>query len=381
MPVSPLDALWSPVTIGGFRLRNRIAMAPMTRDRSAPDGSPVPLNAEYYGQRGSVGLVITEGTQPSDDGQGYLLTPGVYTNAHVAGWRRVAEAVHKAGAPLVVQLMHVGRVSHPGNTPHGRQPVAPSAVAPANTKMFTVEGMKDIPEPRALSTEEVEQTVQDFAHAASRAVEAGADGVEIHGANGYLVQQFLASNANLRTDRYGGSVENRIRFAVEVCRACAEAIGADRVGLRISPGSPNNGIVEDDVEPLYTALVGALAPLGLAYLHPIYNAGHDGLFRQMREAWPGAYVLNRPGASAEERAVDVESGLADVVSLAQMTLANPDLVARLKRGAPLNEPDPSTYYGGDARGYTDYPTLPETRRGEAAGAPDFESRQAESRSD
>ncbi len=377
MPSSPIDALWSPVTAGALRLRNRIAMSPMTRDRSAPDGSPVPLNAEYYGQRATVGLVITEGTQPNDDGQGYLLTPGVYTDAHVAGWRRVADAVHEAGAPLVVQLMHAGRVSHPGNTPHGRQPVAPSAVAPPNTKMFTIEGMKDIPEPRALSTGEVEQTVQDFAHAASRAVEAGADGVEVHGANGYLVQQFLASNANLRTDRYGGSVENRIRFAVEVCRACADAVGADRVGIRISPGNPNNGIVEDDVEPLYTALVGALAPLGLAYLHPIYNAGYDGLFRQMREAWPGAYVLNRPGASAEDRAADVESGLADVVSLAQMTLANPDLVDRLKRGAPLNEPDPSTYYGGDARGYTDYPTLPETRRGEVAEVPDFESRQAD----
>ena len=377
MAASPLDALWTPTDVGAFHLPNRVAMAPMTRDRSAPDGSPVPLNAEYYGQRGSVGLVITEGTQPNDDGQGYLLTPGVYTDAHVAGWRRVAEAVHEAGAPLVVQLMHVGRVSHPYNTPHGRQPVAPSAVAPPDTQMFTIEGMKDIPEPRALSAEEVEQTVRDFAHAASRAVEAGADGVEIHGANGYLVHQFLSSNSNLRTDRYGGSVENRVRFAVEVCRACADAIGADRVGIRISPGNSFNGIVEDDVEPLYTALIAALAPLDLAYLHPIYNAGYDGLFRQMREAWPGAYVLNRPGASAEDRAADVESGLADVVSLAQMTLANPDLVARLKRGAPLNEPDPSTFYGGDAHGYTDYPTLPETRQGEADVAPDFESRQAE----
>ena len=361
MTRSQTENLWSPTDLGSLRLPHRLAMAPMTRDRSAPDGTPVALNAEYYAQRASTGLIITEGTQPSADGQGYLLTPGIYEEAHVEGWQRVADAVHDAEGKIIVQLMHVGRVAHPDNTPHGHQPVAPSAVTP-DAQMFTAEGMKDIPEPRALSTAEVEQTVEDFRHAAACAIEAGLDGVEIHGANGYLVQQFLSSNANERTDRYGGSVENRIRFAVEVAEAIADEIGPERTGIHLSPGNPFNDITEEDVPELYEALVDALAELDLAYIHLVYTEAYGELFWDLRRAWPNAYILNRPDANLSTRAEDIESGLADVVSVGRMTLANPDLVERIRADAPLNDPDSETFYGGDAHGYTDYPTLPETRR-------------------
>ena len=352
------NRLWESITIGDIPLKNRLAMAPMTRSRSTLDGVPTEMNAEYYAQRVSTGLIITEGTQPSEDGQGYLLTPGIYTDEQIAGWRKVTDAVHEAGGRIVIQLMHAGRISHPFNTPHGRQPVAPSAVKPEG-KMFTASGPQEMPEPRALSEEEIAETVQDFRHAAAAVVAAGADGVEIHGANGYLVQQFFSSNANRRTDRYGGSVENRVRFAVEVASAVAEEIGADRTGIRISPGNPFNDIVEEDVPELYGTLVEALAPLGLAYLH-VLHGGNEDLLCSIRTNWPGALVLNRGGADIDTRARDIEDDLADIVTVGAMVLANPDLVERVKTGAPLNEPDRSTFYGGDERGYTDYPTLPET---------------------
>ena len=264
--------LWDPTALGALQLPHRLAMAPMTRDRSTPEGVPTALNAEYYAQRASTAVTITEGTQPSADGQGYLLTPGIHTEAQVAGWRQVTDAVHAAGGRIVVQLMHVGRIAHPDNTPHGRQPVAPSAVAPAGA-MFTASGPQPMPVPRALTAAEVAATVDDFRAAAAAAVRAGADGVEVHGANGYLVHQFLSSNANRRTDGYGGSVQGRTRFAVEVVTAVADEIGPERTGLRLSPGNPFNDVVEEDVEELYSALVRALAPLGLAYLHLV--AGPD----------------------------------------------------------------------------------------------------------
>lgn len=347
--------LWNPIAVGDLRLEHRLAMAPMTRSRATPAGVPTALNAEYYKQRASTAMIITEGTQPSEDGQGYLLTPGIHTDAQTAGWRQVIDAVHEADGQIVVQLMHVGRIAHPSNTPHGRQPVAPSAVKPAGA-MFTASGMQEMPEPRALSTEEVAATVEDFRHAAAFAIAAGADGVEIHGANGYLVHQFLSTNANERTDRYGGSIENRIRFAVEAATAVAEEIGAGRTGFRISPGNRFNDMVEDDAAELYEALVSALAPLGLAYLH-VLHAGDEDQLRAVRRDWPSTLVLNRGGADIATRAQDVADGLADVIAVGAMTLANPDIVARVKAGAPLNEPDPTSFYGGDARGYTDYPTL------------------------
>jgi N-ethylmaleimide reductase len=350
-----MTQVWEPIELGSIPLKCRLAMAPMTRDRSTAAGTPTELNAEYYGQRAADALVITEGTQPSADGQGYLLTPGIYSDEHVAGWRRVTDAVHERGGRIVIQLMHTGRVAHPENTPHGRQPVAPSAVIP-NGQMFTAAGMQALPEPRALGAAEIEQTVEDFAAAARAAVTAGADGVEIHGADGYLIHQFLSSNANQREDRYGGDMAGRIRFPVEVARAVAGAIGADRVGIQISPGNPFNDISEDYAPELYSELVQALAPLGLAYLNFVYG-GDAELLRRTRAAWPSGLILNRPGAEVPTRLRDLDEDLADVISFGRVALANPDWVARIRQDAPFNEADQATFYGGDARGYTDYPTL------------------------
>lgn len=350
-----MTKIWNPIQVGDLALPHRVAMAPMTRDRAQPDGTPTALNAQYYAQRASTALIISEGTQPSPDGQGYLLTPGIHDQAHVDGWRDVVGAVHAAGGRIVIQLMHVGRVSHPDNTPHGRQPVAPSAVAPGSA-MFTAAGMQEMPEPRALTTNEVGHTVGDFRRAAAAAIAAGADGVEIHGANGYLVHQFLSSNANARSDRYGGSIENRVRFALEVAEAVANEIGAGRTGIRISPGNPYNGIVEADAPELYAALLDGLAALDLAYLH-VLHGGDDARLAELRARWPGVLVLNRAGADVTQRIADVEAGLADVITFGSAALANPDLVARMAAGAPLNDADPTTFYGGDHRGYTDYPTL------------------------
>jgi N-ethylmaleimide reductase len=347
--------LWTPATVGRMRLPHRLAMAPMTRDRALPDGTPGPSAATYYSQRASMGLLITEGTQPSDDGQGYLHTPGIYTSAHVEGWRKVVDAVHDAGGHLVIQLMHVGRMSHPDNTPHHRQPVAPSAITPASL-MHTPTGMKDIPQPRALSVAEIHQTADDFRHAAACAIKAGADAVEIHGANGYLVQQFLSENANHRTDEYGGSIENRARFAIEVAEAIAAEIGADRIGIHLSPGATLGDIGPD----IYRYLVRRLASLNLVYVHVV--AGDQQLLRDIRSAWSNTLLVNRPGRPREVVAVDIDAGIADIATLATFTLANPDLVERLRTGAPLNEADHATYYTGGDHGYIDYPTLAEAHQ-------------------
>lgn len=349
------SVLWSPMTAGDINLPHRIAMAPMTRARSTPEGVPTAMNAIYYAQRASMGLIISEGTQPSADGQGYPFTPGIYTDAQIAGWRLVTDAVHEAGGRIVIQLMHAGRVAHPLNRPHGRQPVAPSRVKPAGT-MFTSVGTFEMPPPRELSTREIATTVDDHRRAAVAAIAAGADGVEIHAANGYLIHQFLSSNANQRNDCYGGSIANRIRFAVEVASAVADEIGAGKTGLVISPGNPLNDIVEHDIYDVYPQLVRQLAPLGLAYLN-VVSGDEEDLIVDIRRAWPTALILNRSGADIDRRIQDVESGHADVITIGQQALANPDLVERLKTGAPLNEVDHATFYGGGERGYIDYPTL------------------------
>ncbi|MFJ9908968.1 alkene reductase [Streptomyces sp. NPDC101152] len=346
------------MTVGALELPHRLAMAPMTRDRSRPDGVPTDLNRAYYRQRASMALIITEGTQPSDDGQGYMLTPGIYTEAHIAGWQEVTNAVHAAGGRIVVQLMHTGRISHPDNTPHHRQPVAPSAIQPKGA-MFTPTGLQDMPTPRALTTNEVTNVVQEFRHAASAAIAAGLDGVEIHGADGYLIQQFLAGNTNERTDRYGGTIKNRIRFALEVTTAIADEIGPDRTGLRLSPGNPYNDLTEHDTHDLYPALITALAPLNLAYLHLIH-AGDENLTHKLRRLWPTTLLLNRPGADLDTRITDLDTGLADVITVGTTALANPDLPHRIRTNAHLNQADPATFYGGDHHGYTDYPTLATT---------------------
>ena len=352
--------LFDPVRVGRYTLQNRLVMAPMTRSRAKFDGTPGELAAEYYAQRASVGLIVTEGTQPSDDGQGYLTTPGIYTDAHVAAWKKTTDAVHAKGGHLFIQLMHAGRMSHPDNTPHHRQGVAPSAIAPG-APMFTVKGMQDIPVPRALTTDEVRQTVEDFRYSARRAIEAGADGVEIHGANAYLIQQFFAPSANTRTDEYGGSIDNRARFAIEVATAIAEEIGADRTAIRLSPGTTMWGIDEGaDGPDLYRHLVAELDKLGLAYLH-IMHQGNEPLLADIGKLWHGTLILNRPGRLREHVGADLATGLADLEAYGQMILANPDFVARLKDNAPMNEADRNGFFGGTAQGYTDYPTLSEAQ--------------------
>ena len=351
-----MSKLWNPVKIGKLELKHRLGLAPMTRSRAKPDGTPGDLAAEYYAQRASLGLLISEGVQPSDDGQGYTTTPGIYTDAHVKGWKTVSDAVHKAGGHLYLQLMHAGRISHPDNTPHHRQPVAPSATS-ADAPMFTPTGMQKTVTPRALTTAEVKQTVKDFAYSAKRAVEAGADGVEIHGANGYLVQQFFAPNANTRTDEYGGSIENRARFAIEVAKAIVAEIGADRTGIRISPMGGSGGLDEGaEAAELYRYLVTELNKLGLAYLH-ILHTGQDKLIEELRKIWKGPLLVNRPNATPENLDQDVKTGLADLVPVGKWALANPDLVERLQKKADLNAPNPATFFSPGAAGYTDYPAF------------------------
>jgi N-ethylmaleimide reductase len=350
------DKLWQPITVGDVKLEHRLVMAPMTRNRSTPEGIPTPLNATYYAQRAAdAALIITEGVQPSADGQGYLLTPGIHTQAQVAGWRQVTDAVHDAGGKIFIQLMHVGRVGHPSNTPHGRTPVAPSAVRAAAT-IVTAAGPAELPVPQALSTAEVAEVVDEFRSAAALAMAAGADGVEIHGGNSYLVHQFLAPNTNLRTDEYGGSIENRARFAYDVAAAVAAEIGAGRTAIRLAPGNPFNDISEPDPKPLYEHLTGRLAGLGLAYLHVVHR-GDEETIAAMRSAWPHPLLVNRARTDLESRLADLEGGLADAITVGALHIANPDLATRLRSGAELNTPDPATFYGGDSRGYTDYPAL------------------------
>ena len=282
----------------------------------------------------------------------------IYTDAHVEGWRQVADAVHAGGGSLFIQLMHVGRMAHSDNTPDHRQPVAPSAIN-ADQDMVTPAGVQTTETPRELGPEDIQSTINDFRHAAATAIAAGADGVELHGANGYLLHQFLSPNANHRSDAYGGSVENRSRFSLEVAAAVADEIGADRVGIRISPSMPLGGIDEGDsatVHAQYTHLVGQLADLNLAYLH-VHHIGDDELLRSFRDVWPTAVLVLRYGREREQIADYIDAGLADIAPLGRLALANPDIVQPLRAGAPLNEIDPETLYGGDEKGYTDYPTL------------------------
>ncbi|MFG2874647.1 alkene reductase [Streptomyces sp. NPDC048337] len=352
---------FAPYDLGAVRMSNRIVMAPMTRSRAyGPGQTPTDLMATYYAQRASAGLIITEGAQPSVVGQGYPDTPGIHSTEQVAAWRRVTDAVHAEGGSIFLQLMHTGRVGHPSLM--GLTPVGPSAVT-AKGQVYTHEGPQDFVTPHELTEEEIAETIADFAAAARHAIEAGFDGVELHGANGYLIHQFLAPNSNRRTDAWGGSPERRIRFAVETAKAVAEAIGADKVGLRISPANPYNDIDESDrpdVEATYTALVDALAPLGLAYLHQLEAADVRDLVLRLRKAWPGTFILN-PFTGADptgpEALALIEDGTADLIAYGALFLANPDLPARLVAGGPFNTPDRATSFGGDHRGYTDYPVL------------------------
>lgn len=351
--------LFEPLTAGAWTLPNRLVMAPLTRNR-ATGTIPGDLAVEYYAQRASAALIVTEGSQPTADGQGYLDTPGFHTPEQLAGWRRVADAVHASGGRIVAQLMHAGRVSHPDNT-GGERVVAPSAVA-APGEMFTASGPKSHPVPHALETAEIPGVVEGFVQAARNAVEAGLDGVEVHAANGYLLHQFLAPGSNHRTDEYGGSPENRARLAIEVTRAVAEAIGADRVGIRISPAHNIQGATEEDpadVAATYGALLEALAPLGLAYLSILADPKQD-LVQDLRRTFGGIVIANDGfgEVTTRESAQEIlDKDLADAVAVGRLFLANPDLPRRWQSGAELNEPDGDTFYGGGAEGYTDYPAL------------------------
>lgn len=351
--------LFEPYERGALSLPHRIAMAPLTRNR-AKDTVPGPLNAEYYAQRASAAILVTEGTHPAAVGQGYLDIAGLHDEEQQAGWVLVADAVHAAGeAKLVVQLMHCGRVAHPAFT--GETPIAPSAVR-APGSVITADGEQDYVMPREIATDELASVREDYVQAARRAIAAGLDGVELHAANGYLLHQFLSPNTNLRTDGYGTDVAGRIRFVVETVAAVSEAIGADRVGIRISPGHQVNGIEETGTYETYDALLRALEPYDLMYLHVLDTTPHAGypVLAQARERWDGTLMANQ-GFTREfdvaEADAMVADGRIDLVAYGRSFLANPDLPARLRLGAELNAPDKDTFYGGGAEGYTDYPAL------------------------
>ncbi|BDM68122.1 alkene reductase [Streptomyces nigrescens] len=353
-----MTTAFEPFELAGIPLANRIVMAPMTRNRATEEGVPTPSMVRYYTQRASAGLIITEAAQTEPVGRGYPLTPGLHTPEQLAGWRAVTDSVHAAGGRIFAQLWHGGRIGHPVLLPDGLVPVGPSAVAAAG-QGFTQEGPTDFVTPRELTGEEIAATIAGFATAARNAVEAGFDGVEIHGANGYLIHQFLAPNANLRTDEWGGSDEARARFAIEVVRAVADAVGAHRTGLRLSPGNPFNDIAEPAPETTYTTLIEAIAPLGLAYLHTCDVRDPD-LLARLRKRFGGTFLLNpatdgRP-TGPEELGL-VEEGEADLLAYGALFLANPDLPRRLALGGPFNTPDRASFYGGDDTGYLDYPAL------------------------
>jgi len=358
----PVIDLFSPIEVGSLSLPNRIVMAPMTRNRAGIGNVPTPLMAEYYRQRATAGLIVTEATQVSPQGVGYPNTPGIHSEAQVQGWRHVTEAVHGEGGRICLQLWHVGRISHPSLQPGGGLPVAPSAIRP-NGDAMTYEGPKPFETPRALESAELPGIVEAYRLAAVHAREAGFDGVEIHGANGYLLDQFLRDGANRRSDAYGGSVMNRARLMLEVTQAVCGAFGPGCVGLRISPLQPFNDMRDSDPETTFAYLVRQLNHLPLAYLHVTEMgkgtpgaAGPDFDLQKLRQLWKGVYMTN--GSYDRERAMAVvRRGEADLVAFGIPFIANPDLVARFMRRADLNAPDPATFYGGNAEGYTDYPTL------------------------
>jgi N-ethylmaleimide reductase len=359
MPLqSTHSPLFTPIRIGALDLPNRLVLAPMTRNRAVAGEVPNPLAVEYYAQRASAGLMITEATQVSADAQGYPRTPGVHSDEQVAAWRLVTDAVHARGGRIFVQLWHTGRISHVLNNAGGLQPVAPSAIAPSG-KMITPQGMKDFETPRALELSEIPLYVAKFADAARRAIEAGFDGVELHGANGYLIDQFLRDSANQRTDAYGGSTENRARFLFEVTEAVVAAIGADRTAVRLSPRNPFNSMSDSTPEETFRVAAEGLNRLGLAYLHVLealsgpMAAKEPRLTPTIRKAFTGPLMLNG-GYTKELADQAITNGEGDLVAFGVPYLANPDLPERFAAGAELNKPDMKTFYQGEEKGYTDY---------------------------
>ena len=355
--------LFQPTRIGDIEVANRIVMAPLTRSRADEASGDIPgsaMNVDYYRQRSGAGLIISEGTQVSPVGKGYMATPGIYSDAQVEGWKPITQAVHDAGSKIIAQIWHVGRITHPDLT-GGAHPVAPSAIQP-KVVAYTHNGKVDVPVPHALTTAEIKDVVQQFRQAAANAKRAGFDGVEIHGANGYLVDQFIRDGANQRTDEYGGSIENRCRFALEVVDACVAEIGAGRVGIRLSPLTPFNDLADSNPQAVFGYLVEELNKRGIAFIHFIEGAtggprdlpGFD--YAAARQAFKGTYIANN--GYDRQMAIDaIESGKADAIAFGRLFISNPDLVERLKLDAALNTPNPSTFYTPGPVGYTDYPTL------------------------
>lgn len=357
-----MPLLFSRTSLGQLELQNRLVMSPMTRNR-AIGNVPNELMAEYYAQRATAGLIVTEGTSPSSNGLGYPRIPGIFSAAQVEGWRRIADAVHAQGAKLFVQLMHTGRIGHELNLPSGARVLAPSAVAAAGDIYTDAEGMKPNAMPQEMSAADISDAIGEFVQAAQNAVAAGCDGIELHAANGYLLEQFIRPNSNLRTDRYGGPIENRARFVLEAVEAAIVAIGKDRVGIRLSPfGVFNDMPLYDAMEAEYTWLARELNARGLAYIHLVDHSAMgappvpDSIKAAFRSAFKGTLILSG-GYDAVRAESDLAAGKCDLVAVGRPFLANPDLVARWKNGAALNAPDPNTFYTPGAKGYIDYPML------------------------
>lgn len=360
-----MATLFDPIRLGDLELPNRVVMAPLTRNRALPDGDiPHALNAEYYGQRAGAGLLITEGSQISPEGKGYAWTPGIHSAAQVEGWRRITDAVHAEGGRIFIQLWHVGRVSHTSLQPGGQAPVGPSAIA-AETRTFDGKGFVETSAPRALETAEIARIVEDYRKAAENARDAGFDGVELHAANGYLIDQFLRDGPNRRQDAYGGPVENRVRLLGEVLEVLTDVWPASRVGIRFSPFSNANGVEDSDPMTTFSHAVRKANAFGLGYLHLV--EGQTGGPRDLpegadvgalRRLFDGVYMANN-GYDRDLALRTVEAGDADLIAFGKAFIANPDLPTRLERGAPLNAPNRDTFYGGGAEGYTDYPALEE----------------------
>ena len=352
--------LFSPVKLGSIAMSNRMVMAPLTRNRSSMEGVPQEINVTYYEQRASAGLIITEATPISPMGHGYPLLPGIYTEAQVAGWKKVTDAVHAKGGKIVIQLWHVGRISHPSLL-NGATPVAPSAVKPAG-KAFTFQGLVDYVEPRALDVSELPGIVADYVHATQCALKAGFDGVEIHSANGYLLDQFLRDGTNKRADNYGGSIENRARLLMEVTKAVVEVAGSDKVGIRLSPVNAFNDMEDSNPQALFNYVTEQLNQFNLAYLHVVEGGIHGGGvadpfdFDAMRKLCKLPYMANLSYDKVRGNAA-IASGHADAVAYGVPFISNPDLVERFRQDAPLNEADSKSFYGGTEKGYIDYPTL------------------------
>jgi len=354
-------AIFAPTQLGPLALKNHFVMSPMTRSRAVEHNTPNALMATYYAQRAGAGLIITEGTSPSPNGLGYARIPGVYNEAQAKGWSEIARQVHAGGAKLFVQLMHTGRVSHALNLPAGAEVLAPSAVRLEGQMWTDAQQMQDYPVPRAMTTGEVEKALAEFANAAKLAVQAGCDGVELHAANGYLIEQFLNPHTNQRSDRFGGNVENRVRFALEAARMCAAAVGKEKVGIRLSPYGAFNGMsAYPEIDATYAALAEGLAKIGIVYVHvldhssmgsaPVPHAIKQGI----RSRFPGVYIASGGLDLAKAEAL-LDAKECDLVGFARAFLANPDLVERLAHGWQLNAPDPKTFYTPGPEGYTDYP--------------------------